>query len=88
MHKIRFNFSEAYDYRMVKGFPASIILAARSRPAYNYFSKGKLKTEGNLFQQMLTIVDQLFNRLMHVRHCSVFLLLFKTLVHLGRPAFG
>jgi hypothetical protein len=88
MHKIRFNFSEALDYRTVKGFPATIILAAQSRPVYNCFSKEKLKTEGNLFQQMLTIVDQLFNRLVHVRHCSMLLLLFKTLVHLGRPAFG
>jgi hypothetical protein len=35
MHKIRFSFSEALDYRTVKGFPASIILAAQSRPAYN-----------------------------------------------------
>ena len=35
MHKIRFNFSEALDYRTVKGFPASIILAAQSRRAYN-----------------------------------------------------
>lgn len=35
MHKIRFNFSEALDYRTVKGFPASIILAAQSKPAYN-----------------------------------------------------
>ena len=44
--------------------------------------------KSGLFQEMLSVMHQFINRLMHIRQCRVFLLLFEGFVDFWAPAFG